>query len=112
MSYHADALKAKGIDPRDIEPPETVVLANWISAGPFTPGIGSLSPATDAARAAVRKPAAAYDVFVVDQDYGYESGWAVGSLIMAEKVLQAELGLAKPSWLDADWYKKNVLARA
>jgi hypothetical protein len=37
-------------------------------------------------------------------------GWAVGSLIMAEKILQAELGIAKPSWLDDDWYTQNVLA--
>lgn len=31
------------------------------------------------------------------------SGWAVGSLIMAEKVLQAELGMAKPKWLAQSW---------
>ncbi|MNY79334.1 hypothetical protein D3C86_2199230 [compost metagenome] len=37
------------------------------------------------------------------------AGWAVGSLIMAEKVLQAEIGLEKPSWLDTDWYEKNVV---
>lgn len=28
---------------------------------------------------------------------------------MAEKVLQAEIGLKKPTWLDADWYETNVV---
>ena len=44
------------------------------------------------------------------QDYGYRSGWAVGSLQMAEKILQAELGIPKPAWLDDDWDEKNVVA--
>ena len=43
--------------------------------------------------------------------YGYETGWAVGSLIVSEKMLQAEIGLEKPNWLDADWYAKNVVQR-
>ena len=43
----------------------------------------------DAARKAVRRPDPDYDIFVADQDYGYHSGWAVGSLTMAEKILQA-----------------------
>jgi hypothetical protein len=30
-------------------------------------------PSADAAKAALRKPSAEYDVFVVDQDYGYQS---------------------------------------
>ena len=61
------------------------------------------------ARAKVRAPAPDYDVFVADQDYGYRTGWAVGSLIMAEKVLQAELKVAKPSWLAQSWYDSNIL---
>ena len=111
MSQHGKALRTKGVDPASIAPPQTCVLANWISDGLFTPGIGSLVPPLDAARAAVRKPAPPFDVYVVNQDYGYETGWAVGSLIMAEKVLQAEMGLPKPSWLDAAWYEKNVVQR-
>ena len=43
------------------------------------------------------------------QDYGYRSGWAVGSLVMAEKVLQAELGVPKPKWLEQAWYDDNVM---
>ena len=43
----------------------------------------------DAARKAVRRPDPDYDIFVADQDYGYHSGRAVGSLTMAEKILQA-----------------------
>ena len=106
--------------------PKTIVLANWISDGLYTPGIGSMHPPTDDARKAVRKPTGEFEVYVIDQDYmymsmsdymcmyyryGYETGWAVGSLIVSEKMLQAEIGLEKPNWLDADWYAKNVVQR-
>ena len=60
--------------------------------------------------AQVRKPVPSHELYVVNQDYGYHSGWAVGSLAMAEKVLQAELGLPAPRWLDAEWYEKRVVA--
>ena len=43
----------------------------------------------DATRKAVRKPLPDYEIFVVNQDYGYETGWAAGSLVMAEKVLSS-----------------------
>jgi len=117
MAKHALAFVEKEIDPASVPPPKAVVLANWIADGEYTPGIGRLSTSplpgkADQQRASVRKPAADFDVFVADQDYGYETGWAVGSLIMAEKVLQTEFNLPKPSWLDAKWYKANVLAHA
>ena len=112
MVKHAAKLTAAGVDPTTVPPPQTIVLSNWIEDGQFTPGIGSMLPATDAARKAVRKPLAQYELFVVNCDYGYQPGWAVGSLAMAEKVLQAEMGLPKPSWLDATWYQTNVVAHA
>jgi len=112
MAWHADAIKAKGYDPTAFSPPKTVVVGNWISAGNFTPGIGALLSPGDEGRKAVRKPSPSYNVYVANQDYGYETGWAVGSLIMAEKVLQAELGLPRPAWLNATWYEANVLGHA
>jgi len=120
MTYHAKALKAAKIDPATVAPPKAVVLGNWISDGKYTPGIGSLfghhsivpQKEQDAARKLVRRPDPDYEVFVADQDYGYHSGWAVGSLSMAEKILQAELGLPKPAWLNGSWYEENVLAHA
>lgn len=98
MRYHASALQAAGLDQPD--PPRALVVANWVADGAFTPGIGSFGapphrrgvpvtpdpPGTDALRRDIRKPSAEHDVFIVNQDYGYESGWAAGSLIMAEKV--------------------------
>ena len=58
----------------------------------------------------MRAPTPDFELYVADQDYGYRSGWAVGALQMAEKILQAELGIPKPAWLDDDWYEKNVVA--
>ena len=111
MSHHAAAFANASVDPATIAPPKAVVVANWIADGAFTPGIGRLMPGTDAERAKARKPAAGFDVYVADQDYGYHTGWAMGSLTMAEKVLQAELGLMKPAWLDEAWYDENVVRK-
>jgi len=74
--------------------------------------MGKMVHGNDTTRKAVRRPVPPYDVFVVNQDYGYQEGWAVGSLIMAEKVLHDELGLPKPAWLQDSWYKQNILAHA
>lgn len=120
IRHHDGALRRAGIDPQSIAPPKALVVANWVADGAFTPGIGSFGspphrhgtpivpdpPGTDALRAAVRKPSA-YEVYIVNQDYGYQSGWATGSLIMAEKVLQS-LGLGRPTWLNASWYATHV----
>ena len=115
MAYHADQLKAVGVDPSKVPKPKTIVLSNWIPDGKYTPGIGSLwdgnKRATDEERKVVRKPLPSHEVYVVNQDYGYQSGWAVGSLTMAEKVLQAELGVPMPTWLDKKWYQANVVAK-
>jgi hypothetical protein len=107
MTYHAKALKLAKIDPASIPKPKTCVLANWISDGKYTPGIGHLS-GTDQDRKLARKPLKDYNLYIANQDYGYQSGWAVGSLSMAEKVMQAEVGLPKPEWLDAEFYKEWV----
>lgn len=119
MAYHTKVLRKKNIDPRTVPAPKAIVMGNWISDGKYTPGIGSLFrsgagsylPAAeqDKIRQAIRAPTSDYDVYLADQDYGYQSGWAVGSLIMAEKILQAELGLAKPAWLNSSWYQDNIL---
>lgn len=114
VAHHAPALQKAGVDPKSIAKPKTIVLSNWIVDGAYTPGIGHLYPPNnttdDMARKAARKPVAQYELYVVNQDYGYKSGWAVGSLAMAEKILQADIGLKKPSWLQDAWYQEWVLA--
>lgn len=109
LSFHASQLAKKGISPDSLCKPTFMTVSNWIRDDPIAPGIGRMSPGTDANRALARAPTKSHNVYIADQDYGYRSGWAVGSLKMAEKVLQAELGVGKPSWLDETWYQKNVV---
>lgn len=110
LAFHAAELKAAGIAPHSLAPPKLVVISNWTPDGKITPGIGYMDAgAYYPSRAKVRAPAPDYDIYVADQDYGYRTGWAVGSLIMAEKVLQAELGLRKPSWMSHSWYEDNIV---
>uniref|UniRef100_A0A0G4FQU4 Amine oxidase domain-containing protein n=1 Tax=Chromera velia CCMP2878 TaxID=1169474 RepID=A0A0G4FQU4_9ALVE len=112
MAYHKEAFEAKGVDPSSVSPPRAVFMGLWTLTAPFTPGYGSyIFPAkpTQQAAALVRRPVKARDLFVCNQDYGYEPGWAQGSLLMAEKILEADLGVGKPVWLDEVYYQKNVV---
>lgn len=106
MAYHAASFRALGLDPNRLAPPATVVLANWIADGAFTPGIGFFA-GTNYARKLARQPLP--NLFIANQDYGYKSGWANGGLLMAEKILQAEFGLPQPTWLDTAYYGTYVL---
>lgn len=110
MRFHAPALQAAGLG--WLRPPRALVVANWVSDGAFTPGIGSFAvphrpgapvfpdpPGIDAMRQDVRKPSSQHDVFIVNQDYGYQTGWAAGSLIMAEKVRGGRGGVSDGVWV-------------
>ena len=108
MAYHAELLEAAGVDPGTIKPPLHAVIGNWVEGASFAPGIGRFQW-FDLQRAIVRKPILAHNIYVANQDWGYRSAWAIGSLQMAEKVLQAEFGLPRPKWLDDGWYQENVL---
>ena len=109
LAFHKKQLNDAGISPASLVTPTSMTVSNWVADHPTTPGIGRMSSATDENRAVARAPTKAHDVYVADQDYGYRAGWAVGSLKMAEKVLQAQIGLAKPAWLDQTWYMQNVV---
>jgi len=109
LGFHTKQITKAGLSPAALAKPSFMTVSNWVSDDPITPGIGRMGSSTDANRALVRAPTKTHDVYLADQDYGYRSGWAVGSLKMAEKVLQAEIGLKKPTWLDADWYETNVV---
>ena len=86
-----------------------VTISNWIKGPKIAPGIGDFI-GDNAARKAVRAPSEMYELYVADSDYGYRSGWAVGSLQMSEKILQAELNIPAPKWLNTTWYNKNVVS--
>ncbi|KAJ8598634.1 hypothetical protein CTAYLR_003068 [Chrysophaeum taylorii] len=109
MAYHANALAAVGFATSDIPLPVTVVLSNWIKDGAYAPGIGRML-ATDYGKKIARNPTNGLaNLFVANQDYGYKSGWANGGLLMAEKVLQSDLGVGKPAWLDDAYYEEYIL---
>jgi len=108
MDYHAHAFRNRSIDPAKIGKPSLVVISNWLSDAPVAPSCGEYW-GSYADEASIRAPAPAYDIYVADVDYGYSGCWAAGSLIAAEKVLQAEFGLAKPTWLQKAWYDSKVL---
>eukprot|EP00038_Savillea_parva_P002982 m.119714 g.119714 ORF g.119714 m.119714 type:complete len:198 (-) comp11033_c0_seq1:195-788(-) len=108
LEYHAEALAAAGVDPDSIPAPTHAIVGHWVTGSPYAAGVGSFQ-GNDQDRALVRAPIHKHDVYVANVDYGYTPGWAVGSLRMMEKVLQAELGLAAPSWLDKAWYEQNII---
>lgn len=109
MQHHGSAFRQRGIDPANISYPSLVVMANWRTDAPLAPSCGSFW-GSDKDEAGIRSPVPFYDIYVADVDYGDSGCWAVGSLIAAEKVLQADFGLSRPSWLQMAWYDSNILA--
>ena len=113
MDFHRDALAAAGVDAdRDVPPPRMITVSNWRSGDTFTPSCGNFTG--DAAAAALARrplPESMPQLFVANTDIGPQFCWATGALIVAEKILQAELGVAAPSWLNATWYEQRVVAQ-
>lgn len=108
MDRHAEALSAVGVNASDIALPVTVILSNWIEDGHYTPGIGFFEGTNEGRKLARNPSAGKAKLFVANQDYGYKSGWANGGLLMAEKILQANLGIPGPTWLDEEYYQERV----
>ena len=115
MAFHAELFEAAGVDPATIKPPLHAVIGNWAEGASL-----SFVRPRDRQVPVVQSPARGgpeadpgHNIYVANQDWGYKSGWAIGSLKMAEKVLEAEFGLAQPEWLDdstsCNWYQKNIL---
>lgn len=54
------------------------------------------------------KPFSGKQIYLANEAFGPVSGWAEGSLVMAENIVH-QLGLDRPSWLSEDVYEKHVL---
>ena len=114
MELHKEDFEKMGINPDTIEKPELLLLGFFGNdKGSFAPGLSSsVCGLHDTVSKKVRRPNNNYDVFVGNVDYGAilkgHTSWAVGSLIQAEKILQAELNITAPSWLDSAWYQKEI----
>ncbi|KAH8063080.1 hypothetical protein JL722_2239 [Aureococcus anophagefferens] len=106
MDFHAEALRAAGVDPASIAKPELVTVSDWSGDATVTPACGDFIGDADTAKAA-RRPDPARGVFLANQDFGPQFCWATGSLIVAERVLM-DLGVSKPAWLNATWYADRV----
>lgn len=108
LDYHAEDFERVGLQTPD--PPISVVLSNWITTGAFTPGIGFFKGSKYAKKLARNPTGGKGRLFVANQDYGYKNGWANGGLLMAEKLLQEQFHLSRPTWLDQDYYDALVTA--
>jgi hypothetical protein len=48
-----------------------------------------------------------YDLPAIDicsEAYSGQQGWVEGAFCVAERMLQEQFGLSRPSWLPADYY--------
>ena len=134
MAMHAARLRAAGVDPASIAPPTAVVAGYWPHSltetrhpAPdplsFTTAPGHTLPkclqglGSQAYSAATRKPLPGRNVYVANNDWWLEESkldliapyWAEVSLRVAERVLHDYVGLAPPSWLDAEYFRKSVM---
>ena len=116
MEVHGAELRAKGVDPAELAPPRSVVFGSFVEDNVFVPACYRMQHCfTDAEKMkAFRRPNPRHDVFLANQDYGMEDqvGWATGGLLMAEKILQAEMHQPAPTWLNATYYQIEVVDKA
>eukprot|EP01064_Diplonema_japonicum_P016839 TRINITY_DN2487_c0_g1_i4.p1 TRINITY_DN2487_c0_g1~~TRINITY_DN2487_c0_g1_i4.p1 ORF type:complete len:496 (+),score=131.76 TRINITY_DN2487_c0_g1_i4:60-1490(+) len=115
MEFHAKELAAAGVDPASLAPPKAIYMGNFVRNGTYVGSIGATGCALTKPKKVwkvVRRPNEDYNVFLANQDYGRSFdtfGWATGGLQLTEKILQAEMGLRKPKWLNGAWYEKMIL---
>eukprot|EP00168_Porphyra_purpurea_P012522 TRINITY_DN330_c0_g1_i9.p1 TRINITY_DN330_c0_g1~~TRINITY_DN330_c0_g1_i9.p1 ORF type:complete len:341 (+),score=123.46 TRINITY_DN330_c0_g1_i9:1-1023(+) len=104
---HADVAAAAGLTPAALIPePEACAAAVW-----WDVGVHALSayargaPGVDWLRA-FASPAAG--VYLVNEAWGEDRGWAEASLRSAERVLFHHFGVGRPPWMEAVFHKSVV----
>eukprot|EP01059_Diplonema_ambulator_P000996 TRINITY_DN1076_c0_g3_i1.p1 TRINITY_DN1076_c0_g3~~TRINITY_DN1076_c0_g3_i1.p1 ORF type:complete len:475 (+),score=177.95 TRINITY_DN1076_c0_g3_i1:50-1474(+) len=116
MEFHADEFAAAGVDTTTIPPPKALYMGAFLAEGTYVGAMGltqcALTKGIDLWKT-IRRPNADFDVFMANQDFGYDLntqiGWATGSLQLAEKILQAELKMHRPHWLNSSWYEEKIV---
>ncbi|WP_435096358.1 flavin monoamine oxidase family protein [Halarchaeum sp. P4] len=89
----------------DVPDPYAAYYKNW-GDPPYGGGYNHWKPDVsirDAMRF-MRDPDPAEAVHVVGSAYSGRQGWVEGAFCTAEKALQESFGLARPPWLDSDYY--------
>jgi len=133
LQMHAARLADAGIDPRSLAEPAAVVLGFWPHARDeilhpapdplsFSTAHGALPQCLHGVTSAsyseaTRQPVVGRSLSVANNDWWLEESsvdliapyWAEVSLRVAERVLHDQLGLARPAWLNAAYYRKSVL---
>ena len=133
LQMHAARLADAGIAPRSLAEPAAVVLGFWPHARDeilhpapdplsFSTAHGALPQCLHGATSAsyseaTRQPVVGRSLSVANNDWWLEESsvdliapyWAEVSLRVAERVLHDQLGLARPAWLNAAYYRKSVL---
>lgn len=115
MEHHKDEFAAAGFNTSSIELPEFLYMANWKNDNPITSSIHDWPKFIPGAGygaivKALLRPVPGYDIFIANEAFGVNPGWAEGSVLMAERVLALEMGIGKPSWLlDDSYYESSVL---
>lgn len=106
----AVSISQKSIFPKaaDIPAPETLVLGAWKS-GWHVIRPSSTYKGGDANRLMLN-PVPGVPVYVVNEAYSVDQGWAEGSLIAAEKVLKTFFNLNRPTWLGNEYWYDAIVA--
>lgn len=134
MDYHAAAFAAKGLNASDVPPMAKVALGVWTSdqfatltnpassnmhwmiariGGSGCPKETCLPPTPSAYNAIISSPTSR-NIHLANNDYAWTGDhdvpccWAEQSLKSVERTLHKAWGLAKPAWLDADYYASLI----
>jgi len=90
-----------------IPEPDVCVGGSWYDVSMHWPRPVPRLSATPSARL-FSKPVRDLHLHLVNEAWGEMVGWAEGSLLMAERALGVHMRVARPSWLDAPFYKAVI----
>lgn len=106
--FHRTSLKQMGFDANEaIPPPVGCVLGDWSDVGihfQMGPGTGDLN-----VYKLYTQPVKDLNISLVNEAWGYDQGWAEGSLHSAERALFHQYGLPRPSWMDEPFHNSIIV---
>lgn len=97
------------VDPNVLVKPEILVMGIWVDTLAWHQVPISNFKGGYPARLMLN-PVNSIPIYVANEAYSFDQGWAEGSLAAAEKILQKYFGLTRPTWLsNSHWYNAIIL---
>lgn len=107
IKSQAGIFTSKNVNPSLLPALEILVMGVWNAAWHQSPIYNDFRGG-DLSRAMLN-PVPGVPIYVANEAFSVDQGWAEGSLIAAEKILYKYFGLNRPSWLADDYWHDAII---